>query len=201
MLEELVYLMEKGTPVGKGFGSFGDDKEGKLLDRLTDVLRRNQDYKESITLQREKVAMDNQDNIRRKKQLTQNISHELKTPVSSISGYLETILANDQIEREQIIYFVQKAYQQSGRLSGLLQDLSTITRMEEAADQIEKENCDLSTLVSEVVQDVRQTLLKGDCEIRCELPEGLIMEGNRALLQSVFHNLLENATLCPGFCN
>ena len=95
MLEEFVYLTEKGTPVGSDFGKFGDDKLGRLLNRLLSAYRRDRMYKDSMSVQREKVVMDAQENIRRKKQLTQNISHELKTPVSSINGYLDTILSNE----------------------------------------------------------------------------------------------------------
>ena len=154
MLEEFVYLTEKGTPVGRDFGKFGDDKLGRLLNRLLSAYRRDRMYKDSMSVQREKVVMDAQENIRRKKQLTQNISHELKTPVSSINGYLDTILSNEDMDRGQMLYFIEKAYGQSQRLTELLNDLSTITRIEEAPEQIEKEECQLSKLITEVVADI-----------------------------------------------
>lgn len=193
MLEEFVYLAEKGTPVGKEFGQFADDKLGRLLTRLVQSYNRNRIFKDSVSLQREKVVMDAQENIRRKKQLTQNISHELKTPVSSVNGYLETILSNKDMDKEQILYFVERAYGQSGRLTELLNDLSTITRIEEAPEQIEKEECSLSELIADVVSDIENTLQKDGCTIVCDFPEDMMIMGNRALLQSVFHNLLENA--------
>lgn len=195
MLEEFVYLTEKGTPVGRDFGKFGDDKLGRLLNRLLSAYRRDRMYKDSMSVQREKVVMDAQENIRRKKQLTQNISHELKTPVSSINGYLDTILSNDDMDRGQMLYFIEKAYGQSQRLTELLNDLSTITRMEEAPEQIEKEECLLSELITEVVADIENSISKEGCSIVCDFPQDMLIMGNRGLLQSIFHNLLENAML------
>ena len=58
MLEEFVYLTEKGTPVGRDFGKFGDDKLGRLLNRLLSAYRRDRMYKDSMSVQREKVVMD-----------------------------------------------------------------------------------------------------------------------------------------------
>ena len=57
MLEEFVYLTEKGTPVGRDFGKFGDDKLGRLLNRLLSAYRRDRMYKDSMSVQREKVVM------------------------------------------------------------------------------------------------------------------------------------------------
>ena len=62
-----------------------------------------------------------EEQVRLKRQLTQNIAHELKTPVSSIQGYLETIVSNENIPREKINVFLERCYAQSNRLSRLLQ--------------------------------------------------------------------------------
>lgn len=195
MLEEFVYLSEKGTPVGDNFGKFPQNDLGNLLNRLVDSYRRSTNYKDSISLQREQVVKDAQENIRRKRQLTQNISHELKTPVSALMGYLETILNNPDMEREQMLHFLRKSYQQSERLSDLLKDLSTITRIEEAADQIEKEICNLSDIIVDVIRDLEASYPASKGMIICDIPDNMSIFGNKSLLQSIFHNLLENAIL------
>ena len=59
---------------------------------------------------------------RLKRQLTQNIAHELKTPVSSIQGYLETIVSTDNLPKEKLDSFIERCYAQSNRLSRLLRD-------------------------------------------------------------------------------
>lgn len=197
MLEEFVYMAEKGTPLDESFPEFpNDDRLGRLLNRLADVFRRSAKDKDSLLAAREKVVMESQENIRQKKQLTQNINHELKTPVSSINGYLETLITNQNLSEAQKDMFIHKCYEQSQRLSNLLLDLSAITRMDEAGSMIEKEQLSLSELVSEVVMDIMPVPPSSDkpgITIINNLPAGLQIVGNRELLYSVFHNLVENA--------
>ena len=78
-----------------------------------------------------------EEQVRLKRQLTQNIAHELKTPVSSIQGYLETIVNNENIAPEKMQVFLERCYAQSNRLSRLLRDISVLTRMDEAANMID----------------------------------------------------------------
>ena len=66
-----------------------------------------------------------EDKNRLKRQLTQNVAHELKTPVSSIRGYLETIVSDPGMDEEVKNHFIQRCFIQSQRLSSLLQDIST----------------------------------------------------------------------------
>lgn len=197
MLEEFVYMAEKGTPLDDSFPEFPtEDRMGRLLNRLVDVFRRSAKDRDSLSVARERVVKESQDNIRRKKQLTQNINHELKTPVSSINGYLETLISNPGLSDGQKDMFIRKCYEQSQRLSNLLLDLSAITRMDEAGSKIEMEELSLSDLVAEAVQDmmpVEPPADSGKMRIINNIPSGLVMTGNRSLLYSVFHNLLENA--------
>ena len=72
-----------------------------------------------------------EEQVRLKRQLTQNIAHELKTPVSSIQGYLETIVNNENLPREKMEIFLERCYAQSNRLTRLLRDISVLTRMDE----------------------------------------------------------------------
>ena len=73
-----------------------------------------------------------EDKTRLKRQLTQNVAHELKTPVSSIQGYLETIVSNPDIDEETKEQFIQRCYAQSRRLSDLLADISTLNKLDDA---------------------------------------------------------------------
>ena len=66
-----------------------------------------------------------------KRQLTQNISHELKTPVSTIMGYMESILENPGMEPERQKFFIERSFQQSQRLTALLQDISILNKLDE----------------------------------------------------------------------
>ena len=208
-LEEFVYMAEKGNPLDDVFPPFPDSRIGRLLNRLVQVYRRSMTDRDTLSAAREMVVRESQDNIRQKKQLTQNISHELKTPVSSINGYLETIIDNPALSTAQKEMFLRKCYEQSQRLSNLLTDLSIITRMDEASDKIEKEKVSLSDVVAEAVSDMAPVAGKYDTDLGQEyksgpsdrsmmqivngFPEGREIVGNRNLLYSVFRNLLENA--------
>ncbi|HIR62609.1 MAG TPA: hypothetical protein IAC94_03680 [Candidatus Coprenecus avistercoris] len=208
-LEEFVYMAEKGNPLDDSFPPFPESRYGRLLNRLVNTYRRDMNDRDTLSVAREMVARESQDNIRQKKQLTQNISHELKTPVSSINGYLETLVNNPNMSPQQRDIFLRKCYEQSQRLSSLLLDLSTITRMDEAGDKIEKERISLSDVVAEAVSDMEPIAGKfdgkdspmakigpedrGTMQIINDFPEGKEIQGNHSLLYSIFRNLLENA--------
>ena len=78
-----------------------------------------------------------------KRELTQNISHELKTPVSSILGYMESLLANPDLAPERQHLFVEKSYQQAQRLRALLQDISTLNKLDESRNLYQREQCEV----------------------------------------------------------
>ena len=110
-----------------------------------------------------------EEQVRLKRQLTQNIAHELKTPVSSIQGYLETIVNNENIAPEKMQVFLERCYAQSNRLSRLLRDISVLTRMDEAANMIDMEKVDISMLVSNIVNEVSLELEQK--QICCQFPK------------------------------
>ena len=139
-----------------------------------------------------------EEQIRLKRQLTQNIAHELKTPVSSIQGYLETIVDNENIPREKMQVFLERCYAQSNRLSRLLRDISVLTRMDEAANMIEMEKVDISVLVSNIVNEVALELEQKQITVINSLRSKIQIRGNYSLLYSIFRNLMDNAIAYAG---
>ena len=139
-----------------------------------------------------------EEQVRLKRQLTQNIAHELKTPVSSIQGYLETIVSNENIPREKINVFLERCYAQSNRLSRLLRDISVLTRMDEAANMIDMERVDISVLVGNIINEVALELEEKHITIVDSLKKGIQIKGNYSLLYSIFRNLMDNAIAYAG---
>ncbi|MDY3268471.1 MAG: ATP-binding protein [Phocaeicola sp.] len=139
-----------------------------------------------------------EEQARLKRQLTQNIAHELKTPVSSIQGYLETILSNPNISPENTKVFLERSYAQSNRLTTLLRDISVLTRMDEAPDMVERENVDLSKIVNNIINEVALSLEEKDIRVINLIPDKLIVNGNHSLLYSIFRNLTDNAIAYAG---
>ncbi len=139
-----------------------------------------------------------EEQARLKRQLTQNIAHELKTPVSSIQGYLETILANPNIPQTTMHSFLEKSYAQSNRLTLLLRDISTLTRMDEAPNLMEREHVDLSKLVETMLGEVVLAMEEKQIKVNNQLPPHLLLDGNSSLLYSIFRNLTDNAIAYAG---
>lgn len=139
-----------------------------------------------------------EEQIRLKRQLTQNIAHELKTPVSSIQGYLETIVNNENISREKMQTFLERCYAQSNRLSRLLRDISVLTRMDEAANMIDMEKVDISLLVGSIVNEVSLELEEKHITVVNSLKPRIQLRGNYSLLYSIFRNLMDNAISYAG---
>ena len=139
-----------------------------------------------------------EEQARLKRQLTQNIAHELKTPVSSIQGYLETILSNPNISPENMHTFLERSYAQSNRLTTLLRDISVLTRMDEAPDMVERESIDLSKIVKDMLNEVALGLEEKQIRVINLLPPRLILVGNHSLVYSIFRNLTDNTIAYAG---
>lgn len=133
-----------------------------------------------------------------KRHLTQNISHELKTPVSSILGYMESIINNPNLDPERQQFFIERSFQQAQRLSALLQDISTLNKIDEAKRLFEKEPCNLSEVISDVLNDVHLQIEEKKSIVQNNFQPNLPIQGNRSLLYSIFRNLLDNALAYAG---
>ena len=139
-----------------------------------------------------------EEQARLKRQLTQNIAHELKTPVSSIQGYLETIISNPNIPQENVRVFLERSYAQSNRLTFLLRDISVLTRMDEAPELVEKEQVNLSKIVENILNEVALGLEEKHITVVNKLPSEVILTGSSSLLYSIFRNLIDKAIAYAG---
>ena len=89
-------------------------------------------------------------NTRLKKQMTSNIAHELRTPVTSIRGYLETLLSCPDLPQDKKQVVLERAYNQTLRLSELISDMALISKMEERSSSFDKVEVDLFDVANEV---------------------------------------------------
>ncbi|MEG1544498.1 MAG: histidine kinase dimerization/phospho-acceptor domain-containing protein, partial [Tannerellaceae bacterium] len=135
---------------------------------------------------------------RMKRQLTQNVAHELKTPVSSIQGYLETILNNPGLDAGKRQFFLERCYSQSTRLTGLLRDISVLNRLDEASQMFDLAEVNITRLLGEIEKECTQMIEERQITTELILPNNPVIYGNYSLLYSIFRNLYDNAIAYAG---
>jgi signal transduction histidine kinase len=133
-----------------------------------------------------------------KQHLTSNIAHELKTPLASIKGYLETILNNQNIPVEKQKYFLEKAFAQSERLTDLLNDISLLNNIEDAGGLFEFKPVVLKPVIRDVIENLRSRLTDKNMDCTIDVGNDVIINGNESLVFSVFQNLIENSINYAG---
>lgn len=138
-----------------------------------------------------------QRNRQLKQEMTSNIAHELKTPVSSIRGYLEILLSDKPVDDERRRYFLERSFRQTLRLSDLIQDVSIINKLEESADLFSRSEVDASEVAKEAVSDLADKAAAAGITIANHLPP-MPQNGNRELLYCIFRNLVENSISYAG---
>lgn len=139
-----------------------------------------------------------EDKTRLKRQLTQNVAHELKTPVSSIQGYLETIVSNPDMDEDTKNGFIQRCYAQSRRLSSLLADISTLNKLDDAPQGYEFERVNIPDLLQFIQRDVSMQIESNHVTFRALVGPDVEVNGNHSLLYSVFRNLTDNSIAYGG---
>ena len=163
----------------------------RLYNRLRQTIA-DRDREHQIALNQE------QEKIRIKRQLTNNINHELKTPVASIQICLETLLSNMTLTEEKRTELLERSYANCQRLRNLLADVSLITRLDEGKEMIKREKINLSNLISDFINEMQLHLDGSQMHIHAEIDRMVEIEGNSSLITSIFHNLTENAIAYSG---
>jgi two-component system OmpR family sensor kinase/two-component system phosphate regulon sensor histidine kinase PhoR len=133
-----------------------------------------------------------------KQQITSNISHELKTPISSVKGYLETVLNNPELDQSKQHYFIEKAYNQSERLTQLVNDISLLNKIEEYSELYIREKVIVKNVINEAIESFSDLIQQKAIQIDCSVEDDIIVNANYSLIFSVFRNLMENSVNYGG---
>ncbi len=134
-----------------------------------------------------------QEQNRLKRQLTNNINHELKTPVASIQVCLETLLSGIALSEEKRQELIERCYTHNERLRRLLSDVSLITRLEDGSELISREQVILNEIIDEVAEELAVMPNEERMTLHTEFGDEVIVDGNPSLIGSIFRNLTENA--------
>jgi len=134
-----------------------------------------------------------EEKTRLKRELTNNVNHELKTPIGVIKGYIDTIRENPDMDADSRRHFLQKASEHVERLVQLLNDLASITRLEFGAQMINLEPIDLHEVVFQCASDFEASGALGDMTFNYDIPTYCRVVGNVSLLTGIISNLIKNA--------
>ena len=168
------------------------DKNGKIF-LIECILFLDNSYEISIN-----DISRQEEESRMKRQITQNVSHELKTPVIRIQGYLETILSNPDLSPDKRQFFLERCYSQSTRLTGLLRDISVLNRLDEASEMFDLTEVNITKLIAEIQKECSQDMEEKHITSEIILPGDPTVFGNNSLLYSIFRNLYDNAIAYAG---
>ena len=134
-----------------------------------------------------------QERNRLKRQLTNNINHELKTPVASIQVCLETLLSGIALSEEKRQKLIERCYAHNDRLRRLLNDVSLITRMEDGSALINRKKVVINEIIDEIAEELAVMPEDERLKLHTDFGEEVVVDGNPSLVGSIFRNLTENA--------
>lgn len=134
-----------------------------------------------------------EEKVRIKKQLTNNINHELKTPIGVIKGYLDTVVSTPGMDEATRSRFLTRAQENVERLCNLLSDVSAMARLEDGSGNIPVTKVDFHDLVFTIESDLRESGLAGGMKFIYDVPLDCSVKGNTSLLVGMVSNLIKNA--------
>ena len=177
---------------------FSNDELGSISNHIVRLYGQWQMTIKDRDIAHEAALRQEQEKIRIKKQLTNNINHELKTPVASIQVCLETLLSGINLTEEKRLELIERCYTHNERLRRLLDDVSLITRMEDGSQLISREPVDINAIINEIGDELEIMSEDERFNLHVDFNEPVVIEGNISLIGSIFRNLTENALAYSG---
>ena len=199
-IERLNRFAEKAEK-GESFDEeepFPNDELGSISNHIVKLYAQLQQTIKDRDTAHETAMREEQEKIRIKRQLTNNINHELKTPVASIQVCLETLLSGISISEEKRQELIERCYTNNERLRRLLGDVSLITRMEDGSQHIGKENIVINNIINEIADELEIMPPDERFTLHATFNKEVSIEGNLSLIGSIFRNLTENAIAYSG---
>lgn len=172
---------------------FANDDLGEISRQVVNIYNMRKAAIASRELEHRVALKAIEERTNLKRQLTNNINHELKTPAGIVKGYIDTIIENPEMDAESRQHFMLKTQEHIERLCSILNDLSTITRLEDGAQSIALEKIDFTEFVNNLECDIEESGVNGDMSMTTKIPANCYVQGNITLLTGVLMNLVKNA--------
>ena len=172
---------------------FPNDELGSISNHIVQLYGQWQQTIKDRDLAHEAALREEKEKIRIKRQLSNNINHELKTPVASIGVCLETLLSGITLTEEKRQELIERCYTHNERLRRLLNEVSLITRMEDGSALIGKEKIVINDMLEEIADELEIMSEEEGMHLHTDFHEEVVIYGNLSLIGSIFRNLTENA--------
>ncbi len=178
--------------------SFPNDELGSISKNIVRLYSQWQQTIKDRDVAYETAMREEQEKIRIKKELTNNINHELKTPVASMQVCLETLLSGIKLSEEKRQELIERCYANNDRLRRLLNDVSLITRMEDGGQRINREPVVINDILNEIVEELEMLPEEERMCMHVQFEKKVCVWGSLSLVTSIFQNLTENAIAHSG---
>ena len=162
---------------------------GRCCQVMANPVLRDGEVEGAVVVILDITEREERENLRR--EFTANVSHELKTPLTSISGFAE-IIKNGIVKPEDIPRFAGNIYEESQRLVTLVDDILNLSRLDEADVQLEREDFDLSSLARDVAGRLKASAKKNGVVITV-IGDKAEINGVKSIVDEMVFNLVDNA--------
>ena len=126
-----------------------------------------------------------------RQEFSANVSHELKTPLTSISGYAE-IIRDGLVKKKDLPNFSDRIYKEANRLLSLVNDIIKISQLDEGEIGLDKEVCDLYQMSDDIIKRLNQKAVEYNVHVAL-VGTSVKVNGYRPILDEMIHNVIENA--------
>lgn len=195
-MHDFIEKGNKGEPIMQT--EFANDELGDIGREIVALFDSRQRAFEEIENEHEIAIKAVQEKNNAKIELTNNINHELKTPIGILKGYIDTIIENPDMEEDIRTHFLNNCTTQITRLTDMVNDLSMIARLESGISNIPTEKLDMEYIVSTTSSDLSESGVVGNMKFVIDIPKGTFIRGNYNLFSNMVANLAKNAVAYSG---
>jgi len=166
-------------------------KDIEIIAKATPVINFQGSVSSIIILLHDITRIKHLENIR--KDFVANVSHELKTPLTAIKGYAETLLDGGLNDKENSLKFIEIIKNQADRLTALVEDLLTLSRIEFGEIKVDKKSLNLDKIIDSTFQILNEKAIKKGLYIKKDIPSDATVYADRDKLMQILINLVDNA--------
>lgn len=192
LLEAIDRVRDEKQPIRKEINLFSNGDKNVVLN-VVPVIDKDRGNLGGIL-----VVLNDISEIKRleqvRKDFVANVSHELKTPVATISGFAETLLAENSSQPGHVQEFSQIIYDSAQRLSSIIDQLLELSRLESERPRLIRQIINLQDTIADAVELIRQRFVREQLTIDFDLPDDAVeIEADREAVLQVLVNLMDNA--------